>query len=160
MVPDKRRRSVGVWRGRSKRANDPSLRDQIVEREDPETQIETKPETPVEQKPVTDKPKKRKKRRNDRRPIDYFGALDNIIADIYEKNRDTYKIVTAVTQMMEQRGHPTPFEEERFLRSCRYLAEIEATKEVAWLFGLGPEHADHVARLMTEKFFGIVPKKG
>ncbi len=150
---------MGVWRGRS-RANDLSLRDQIVEREDdPETQIETKPsETPVPKKPAKDKPKTGKKRRNNRRPINYFGALDDIIADIYEKNRSAYTVVTAVTQMMEQRGYPTPFEDDRFLRSCRYLAEIEATKEIAWLFGLGPEHADHVAELMTEKFFGIVPK--
>ena len=50
-----------------------------------------------------------------------------------------------------------PFEEERFNRICGNLSIVQASKEIAWLYGLGPEHADRVADLMIDKLFGTVP---
>lgn len=166
-----RKRSVGVMRGRSDKTNDLSLRDQIVDGDgnheivdgdgvpenDPETQIEPREPITVPVRP-NKQSASRKKKRNDRRKINYFGALDDVIADIYEKQAGAYRIVKAVTQMFEARGQDVPFEEERFIKICGNLAEVEAAREIAWLYGLGPEHADKVADLMIERFFGNLKK--
>jgi len=94
------------------------------------------------------------KRKNDRRPINYFGALDDIIADIYEKQAGAYKIVNAIQQLFESRGQDVPFQEAQFNRICGNLAMAQATREIALLYGLGLEHAEHVTSLMIEKSFG------
>lgn len=168
------KRSVGVIRGRSDKTDDLSLRDRIVDGEgsheivdgegipefpenDPETQIEPREPIIVPVKPKR-KPTSRRKKRNDRRKINYFGALDDIIADIYEKQAGAYTIVKAITQMFESRGEEIPFEEERFNKICGNLAEVQAAREIAWLYGLGPEHADKVADLLIERFFGSIKK--
>ena len=162
------KQTVGVVKGRSDKIDDISLRDQIVDGEgipleDSKTPIET-PEKP--QKPPGEMEKLLRdfgtrpgEKKLDRRvPINYFGALDDIIADIYEKQAGAYKIVKAVTQLFESRGQEVPFEEERFNIICGKLAMIQSVREIAQLYGLGLEHSDRVAELMIEKMFG--PMKG
>jgi hypothetical protein len=95
---------------------------------------------------------------DERQNINYFGALDDIIADLYEKQGAAYRVVNAVLQQFEQNGQDVPFEEERFKRVCGNLSMIQASKEIAWLMGLGPEQADRVADLMIDKLFGTIPK--
>lgn len=142
------KRSVGVVKGRSEES--PSLRDQIVDREE-EVQIESEVKTP-EKPPKL--PQKRRKKNNQRVKINYFGALDDIIADIYEKQAGSYNVVKAVTQLFESRGEEVPFEEARFERLCGNLAMVQASREIAHLYGLGPVHADKVADLLIERLFG------
>ncbi len=167
---------VGHVQGKSAKIDDLSLRDQIVDGEggslDPETQ--TEPQEPREPKKPSRPPGEMEKLlRNfqtkpdqgelDRRePINYFGALDDIIADLYEKQGAAYLVVKAILQQFEQNGQDVPFEEERFNRICGNLSIVQASKEIAWLYGLGPEHADRVADLMIDKLFGknpVAPKK-
>jgi len=143
------KRSVGVVKGRSADTS-PSLRDQIVDREEVEVQIESEIKTP-EKPPKL--PKKGRKKKNQRENINYFGALDDILADVYEKQAGAYKIMKAVTQLMESRGHDVPFEEDQFERICGNLALIQAGREIAYLYGLGPVHADKVAEYMLERYF-------
>lgn len=160
----KLKRGVGVFRGRSDKTDDLSLRDRIVDGDgshevvDGDRVPENDSETRLFQRlvnfqnePITVpvKPKK-----NDRQKINYFGALDDVIADIYEKQAGAYRIVKAVTQMFESRGQDVPFEEERFNKICGNLALVQATREIAWLYGLGPVHADKAADLLIERFFG------
>ena len=151
------------------------MRDQIVDGEgapleelDPETQIEPsqkpKPEKPSRppgdlEKTLRDfgtKPGYRKL--DERQNINYFGALDDIIADLYEKQGSAYRIVKAVLQQFEQNGQDVPFDETFFKKICGNLAVVQASKEIAYLYGLGPEHADKVANLMIDRFFGMIPK--
>jgi len=73
------RKSIGVVQGRSGRIDDLSLRNKVVDEEppelpnnDPETQVE--PAQPIA-RPNSNKSTRRKKK-NDRDPINYFGALD------------------------------------------------------------------------------------
>ena len=158
------KQGIGSVRGRSERGN-LSLHDMIVDGEgEPKEEEQEKPPQRREaveatrakhdtQLPAGKGPKSGKKRRNDRRRINYFAALDDIIADIYEKQGAGFRIVQAVTQLFESRGG-APFEEAHFERTCRSLSMIQATREIAWLFGLGPEHADQVTSLMIDKLFG------
>jgi len=143
------RRSVGVVKGRSEDTS-PSLRDQIVDREEAEVQTESEIKTP--EKP-TKLPEKRRKKKNQRVNINYFGALDDILADVYEKQAGAYKIMKAVTQLFESRGEEIPFEEAQFERICGNLALVQASREIAHLYGLGPVHADKVAEYMLERYF-------
>jgi len=145
------KRGVGVVKGRSEDTS-PSLRDQIVDREEVEVQIESEIKTP-EKPPKL--PKKGRKKKNQRENINYFGALDDILADVYEKQAGAYKIMKAVTQLFETRGHDIPFEEDQFERICGNLALVQASREIAYLYGLGPVHADKVAEYMIEKFFRL-----
>ena len=161
---------VGHVQGRSNRADDSSLRDQIVDGEgtaleDPETQIE--PQEPKEEpirppgeleKNLRDFATKPVKKLDEKETINYFVGLDDIIADLYEKQGAAYKIVQALMQMFEARGQDVPFEEKRFKKICGNLSMVQACKEIAWLYGLGPEHADKVADLMIDRFFGPIPK--
>ena len=64
----------------------------------------------------------------------------------------------AVGQLFESRGQEVPFDDSRFKEMCGKSAMIQAMREVAWLYGLGPEHADRIAELAIERFFG--PPKG
>ncbi len=160
---------VGHVQGRSSRTEEGSLRDQIVDGEgaplDPETQVEPQ-EKPKPSKPpggmekllrdFGTKPGYRKldKRQN----INYFGCLDDIIADLYEKQGAAYRVVLAILQQFEQRGQDVPFDEDRFKKICGNLSMVQASKEIAYLYGLGPEHADKVASLMIDRFFGPIPK--
>lgn len=162
------RRPVGHVQGRSDRTDDISLRDYIVDGEgeaealDPETQIEPKPRPPGEmEKRLTNFAKfdtKPREKLDERETINYFSALDDIIADLYEKQGAAYSVVKAVLQIFEQRGQDVPFEEERFNSICQKISIVQASKEIAWLYGLGPEHADRVADLMIDRFFGPLPK--
>ena len=161
---------VGHVQGRSNRTDDISLRDYIVDGEgavDPETETqETKPSRPPGEmeaalRDFSTKPPDQPDQNNldERKPINYFGALDDIIADLYEKQGAAFSIVKAILQQFEQRGQDVPFEEERFKRVCFSLSMIQASKEIAWQYGLGPEHADRVADHMIDKLFGIIPKE-
>lgn len=161
------KRGVGVFRGRSDKTDDLSLRDRIVDGDGSHEIVDgdrvPENETRLFQRLVNFQPNEPitvpvKPKINDRRKINYFGALDDVIADIYEKQAGAYRIVKAVTQMFESRGQDVPFEEERFNKICGNLALVQATREIAWLYGLGPVHADKVADLMIEGFFRI-PKK-
>jgi hypothetical protein len=160
---------VGHVRGRSERTEEGSLRDQIVDGEgkalDPETPIEPpEPEKPSRPpggmeallRDFATKPGAPKL--DEKQKINYFGALDDIIAGLYEKQGAAYSIVQAVMQQFEQRGQDVPFDEERFKKICGNLSMVQASKEIAWLYGLGPEHADKVADLMIDRFFGPIPK--
>ena len=158
------KRPVGHVQGRSNAIEDLSLRDQIVDGEveplNPETQIE--PENPPGEmkKRLTNFAKfgTTREKLDERETINYYRALDDIIADLYEKQGAAYSIVLAVLQQFEQSGNEVPFEEERFKDICGKLSMVQATKEIAWLYGLGPEHADRVADLMIDRFFGPLPK--
>jgi hypothetical protein len=172
---------VGHVQGRSARAEEGSLRDQIVDGEgspldpdeaelrealNPETQIEPTNAKPEPRRPRGDmekllrdfgsKPGYRKL--DERQNINYFGCLDDIIADLYEKQGAAYRIVLAVLQQFEQGGNNVPFDEDRFKKICGNLSMVQASKEIAHLYGLGPEHADKVASLMIDRFFGPIPK--
>ena len=158
--------AVGHVRGRSDRTDDNSLRDQIVDSEgvpDPETPA--KPEKPSSRPPGEmekllrdfDKKPGQPPGLDEKQTINYFGGLDDIIAGLYEKQGAAYLVVKAILQQFEQNGQDVPFEEERFNRICGNLSLIQASKEIAWLYGLGPEHADRVADLMIDKLFGTVP---
>lgn len=166
---------VGHVQGRSTgtgRPDDISLRDYIVDGEGAEESDPEKSEPP--EKPTeTRKPspprgleavlrdfgrKPGYRKTDERQNINYFGALDDIIADLYEKQGAAYQIVQAVLQQFEQSGNEVPFDEERFKKICGNLAVVHAAKEIAWLYGLGPVHADQVASLMIDKLFGFVPK--
>ncbi len=143
------KRSVGVVKGRSEDTS-LSLRNQIVDREEAEVQIESEVKTP-EKPPKL--PEKRRKKKNQRVNINYFGALDDILADVYEKQAGAYKIMKAITQLFESRGQDVPFEEDQFERICGNLAQVQAAREIAYLYGLGPVHADKVAEYMLERYF-------
>jgi hypothetical protein len=157
------------------------LRDQIVDGEgtplDPdeaELREELNPETQIE--PGETKPEPRRppgglekllrdfgtkpgyRKLDERQNINYFGALDDIIADLYEKQGAAYRIVTAVMQQFEQNGQDVPFDEAFFKKICGKLSMVQASKEIAWLYGLGPEHADKVADLLIDRYFGPIPK--
>jgi hypothetical protein len=141
------------------------LRDQIVDGEgaplDPKTPVEEPPKPPGEmEKRLRNFAKFNtpSEKLDEKQDINYFGALDDIIADLYEKQGAAYKIILAVTQQFEQKGNDVPFEEERFTQICQKLSMVQASKEIAWLYGLGPEHADKVASLMIDRFFGPIPK--
>ena len=86
--------------------------------------------------------------------VDYAEGLDRILSSIYEKESGAYAIITAMTQLFEARGISVPFEATRFSRTVEGLAEVQAAREIAWLFGLGPEHADSVASHMIDRIFG------
>jgi hypothetical protein len=160
---------VGHVQGRSGRADDISLRDYIVDGEggeespDAETQIEPQPQKPPGEmkKRLTNfgKFNTPSEKVDEKESINYFSALDDIIADLYEKQGAAYSVVKAVLQIFEQRGQDVPFEEERFNQICQKLSMVQASKEIAWLYGLGPDHADKVADLMIDKFFGPIVKR-
>jgi len=149
------KRSVGVVKGRSADTS-PSLRDQIVDREEVEVQTESEIKTP-EKPPKL--PEKKHEKNNQRENINYFGALDDILADVYEKQAGAYSIMKAVTQLFESRGQEVPFEEAQFERICGNLALVQASREIAYLYGLGPVHADKVAEYTLERYFKPLGKK-
>ncbi len=151
---------VGHVRGRSEEA--PSMREAVVEGVEEETTEEQQTPTEIpltmrEERPKTSQKGKRK--RNDRRRINYFGSLDDIISDVYEKEAAAYRIVQAVGQLFESRGQEVPFDDTRFKDMCSKAAMVQAMREVAWLYGLGPEHADRIAELAIERFFGVPKEK-
>ena len=63
------------------------MRDAVVDGEEEPKKEETTPDIPLtmreEERPKT--PQKGRKKRNDKRRINYFGPLDDIISDLYEK---------------------------------------------------------------------------
>jgi hypothetical protein len=152
---------VGVFRGRSERGDPDSLKEEIVDGEKPVTLPLEDPEQDAPELPK----KKAKalpkgvKRRNDRREINYFGALDDIIAEVYEKQAASYRVVKAVTQLFESRGAEIPFDETGFVRIAGKIAYLNAVREIAWLFGIGPEHAERIVELETQRMLGVREKK-
>lgn len=151
---------VGVVQGRSD-VGPPSLRDEILEGEvlgeeeieEAEVLGESEDEDELPEIPVNS-PKNTTKNGDVPTNINYFGGLDDIISNIYEKEAAAYKIVGAVAQLFESRGVELPFDQTRFQRICENLALAQATREIAWLYGLGPEHADRAVKLVIDKCFG------
>ena len=154
-----RKQAVGVVKPRSVDQID-SMRDAIL---DAETQIEPS----ADDAPIPP-PKKTaaltpdgKKRRNHRINIDYFGALDDIIAESFHKQKAAYDIVKAFTQMMESRGIEGLFSDEQFETAASNMATIAMVKQMGWLMGLGPEHTDRIVENTIDRLFPAgIPRKG
>lgn len=91
-------------------------------------------------------------------PVDYAEGIDNILGQVHSKELGAHMVLEAMTKISEARGEDYPLDSKNFSRICGWLAEVQAAREVAWLYGLGPEHADRVATLMIEKLFGKATK--
>ena len=133
------------------------MRDQIVDGQGPGLDLELDPEGRATRKlsPETEKeqPEGKKKRNNKLGPINYFKALDDILADSYTKQEAAVNISIAFSDMMESRGIATGFENEKFERAASNMAVVSMMREMAWLFGLGPELADRIAEHTVDKLF-------
>lgn len=101
-----------------------------------------------------------KKLRNHKIFINYFHALDDIIADSYEKQKAAFEIARAVGQLFESRGQNVPFDSTRFERAAGNMAMIQMIREMAWLFGIDPEHTDLIVSHTIDKLFGSPMTKG
>jgi len=95
-----------------------------------------------------------KVKRNHKIYINYFRCLDDIISDSYEKQKASYEIVRAVTQLFESRGQDVPFDEVRFERAAKNLAMCQMMREMSWLFGLSPAHTDRIVDHTIDRLFG------
>lgn len=147
----KPKRGVGAVRGHSEDLT-PSMRDQIVEGEGPGLDLELDDHGRARQpEPKADKPKRKK--RNHQMEIDYFRALDEILARSFSRQEAAHNIVVAFTEMMEARGINTGFEDERFERAAGNMAVVGMMREMAWAFGLGPELADRIAQHTVDRLF-------
>jgi hypothetical protein len=161
------RRGIGSVMGKSEDRN--SMRDRIVEEEAAAREAEENeneqdgmpdldlsygdafPETEEEE---DTKPKKTKKRkRNHRLPIDYFKAMDDILADSYTKQEAAFNILESFTRMMESRGIASTFESEKFEKAAGNLAQVAMIREMAWLFGLGPDLSERIAEHTADRLF-------
>lgn len=155
----RRRSGIGSVMGKSE--DRLSMRDRILgETEDEET-TEQVPEVTgpaldlsfeeEEEETTSTKPKKRK--RNHKIPIDYFSAMDDILADSYTKQEAAFNILEAFTRMMEARGISGTFEAEKFEKAAGNLAIVSMIREMAWLFGLGPELSERIAEHTADRLF-------
>lgn len=100
-----------------------------------------------------------KKLRNHKIFINYFHALDDIIADSYEKQKASFEITRAVGQMFEARGQNVPFDATRFERAAGNMAMVQMIREMAWLFGIDPEHTDLIVSHTIDRLFGPPVKR-
>jgi hypothetical protein len=158
-----RRKGLGAVVGRSDdRSGSESMRDTVLNA-DAETQIEAPPEKvdlpePEPEPETSSKPETssepQKPKRNHSIPIDYFRGLDVILAESYSKQKATHQVIEAFTRMMEARGIPGTFEEERFEREATNLATVAMMRQMCWLFGLGPEYTDRIMENTIDKLFG------
>lgn len=163
------KRGVGAVRGRSEDVHTESMRDQIVDGEGPGLDLEMdendRPVRPPKPGPIQNqtntagKQPKRKKR-NNQIEIDYFRALDEILARSFSRQEAAHNIVVAFTEMMESRGISTGFEDERFERAAGNMAVVGMMREMAWAFGLGPELADRIAEHTVDKLFSPGQARG
>ena len=160
------RRGVGVVKGRS--AEPDSMRDEIIEAEERQAAAleeaarallgsEPEPAPDPPKKPV--KTKSARKRRNHRLPIDYVEPLDQIVADSYVKQRAAYEVMTSFESRLHQRGIDATVDQVRFELVASNMIIVEMMREMAWLFGLGTEHADRIARHTIDKLFGPPKEK-
>ena len=151
-------RGIGSVRGKSE--DRLSMRDRILEADEQRNIEQEKDDLPeldlsygdVDPLPEKDtKPKKRK--RNHKIPVDYFSAMDDILADSYTKQEAAFNILEAFTHMMEARGITGTFESERFEKVAGNLAIVSMIREMAWLFGLGPELSERIAEHTADRLF-------
>lgn len=91
--------------------------------------------------------------------VDYTGGIDDIIAASFEKQKAAFEVAKAVSRCFESRGIEIPFDDERFVRVCNNLAVVQASREIAWLFGLGAEHAEKIAEHMIDRLFGPIKER-
>ena len=151
-------RGIGSVMGKSE--DRLSMRDRILEADEqrdleqekddlPELDLSYGDEETVPEKDT--KPKKRK--RNHKIPVDYFTAMDDILADSYTKQEAAFNILESFTHMMEARGISSTFESEKFERAAGNLAIVAMMREMAWLFGLGPELSERVAEHTVDRLF-------
>jgi hypothetical protein len=159
-------RGVGAVVGRSTDTQAESMRDQIVDGEGPGLDLTLdsadrarKASSTVKSTKPT-RSKTGKKLRNHEIDIDYFRALDEILARSYVKQEAAHNIVEAFTRMMESRGIEAPFEDERFERAAGNMAVVGMMREMAWAFGLGPDLADRIAEHTVDKLFSPGQAKG
>lgn len=96
----------------------------------------------------------KKKKRNQKIFINYFNAMDDIIADSYEKQKAAYEVTRAVTQLFEARGQNVPFDEVRFERAAQNMSICQMMREMSWLFGLSPAHTDRIVDHTIDRLFG------
>ena len=100
-----------------------------------------------------------KKLRNHKIFINYFHAMDDIIADSYEKQKAAYEITRAVGQLFESRGQNVPFDDTRFERAASNLSMVQMIREMAWLFGIDSEHVDLIVSHTIDRLFGPPVKR-
>jgi len=151
------RRGRGIGSVMGKSDDRMSMRDRILEESEDEETVEQdlSEEGPSldlsfeEEEPA--KPMRRK--RNHKIPIDYFAAMDDILADSYTKQEAAYNIIEAFTRMMESRGITGTFEAEKFEKAAGNLAVVSMIREMAWLFGLGPELSERIAEHTADRLF-------
>ena len=163
MSSSRRGRGIGAVVTRSGERVE-SMRDKIIGEEEleAETQTEQGPDLDLEHdsypsekepKTETDAEGPKRKRRNHKIPIDYFRALDDIMADSFRKQEAAYNILEAFTLMLDSRGVHATFEEERFERAAANIAMVAMMREMSWLFGLGPDLSDRIAEHTVDRLF-------
>ena len=132
----RRGRAIGSVRVKSEDRM-PSMRDRILE-ESAARDEETSEQVPTEEGPALDlsfeeepvPSKSKKKKRNNRIPIDYFSAMDDILADSYTKQEAAFNILEAFTRLMEARGISGPSESDRFENAPGKLAYVSLISEM------------------------------
>jgi hypothetical protein len=138
------------------------MRDTVIAaQEKAETLAKSGPEPDKPEKPgpvendthVSGKQPKRRRKRNHRIPTDYFRHLDAIIADSYTKQKAAFEVAQSFEKMMEAQGIQAVFEDDLFERAAKNMAAVSMIREMAWLFGLGPEHADRIAGHVIDRYF-------
>lgn len=155
-----RKTSVGAVVGRSSDRSE-SKRDEIIDRiekeekENPGLDLnldDERPEEDLDEQPVRPKPKKRNHKHAGYEP-DYFRELDEIMAQSYVQQEAAHNIVESFTAMLEARGIGAGFEDARFERAASNMAVIAMLRQMAWLFGLGPELSDRIAEHTVDRLF-------
>lgn len=142
-----RTRGVGAVVTRSTDRTE-SMRDEIVDGEGPGLDLSMdEPAPPIKS------PKKRNRKAGGFPEPNYFKELDEILAESYTKQEAAHNIVEAFTTMMEARGINTGFEDERFERAASNMAVVSMMRQMAWLFGLGPELSDRIAEHTVDRLF-------
>lgn len=155
----RRERGIGSVVGKSE--DRLSMRDRILEAEQyKEEHEQVSEEAPsldlsygVEEPVPTETKKSKKRKRNHKIPIDYFRALDDILADSYTKQEAAFNILESFTRMMESRGFESTFESEKFEKAAGNLAIVSMIREMAWLFGLGHDLSERIAEHTADRLF-------
>jgi hypothetical protein len=144
------------------------MRDEIIEaeaaalEEQARALLEPEPEPeqePAPEEPAPSRPKTKRRRRNHRLPVDYVAPLDQILADSYVKQKSAHEVITSFENRLQQRGIDATTDKVRFELAASNMAIVEMMREMAWLFGLGPEHADRIAGHTIDKLFGPPKEK-
>ncbi len=119
------------------------------EETEPDFDLEDEPEVEAEPEPQV----KLKRKRNHLIPIDYFSALDDILARSYTKQEAAFRMSQAFNRMMESRGIEAEFDSSMFEKAATNMAIVAQIREMAWLFGLGPDFADRIAEHTIDRLF-------